>query len=77
MLLFSFPLQAACRCSCNAQDGRICASYYDIDHPCIGLCPPSSPQATSTVPIRTACPLTQVYNPNTGINEWKVVCDDD
>lgn len=76
LLIILLPYQsqaAACRCSCDVSDLRLCASSYDLDNPCNGVCPS---QGSLTTPIRTACPLTQVFNPMKGINEWHTTCDE-
>ena len=73
IFLFSYPLQAACKCNCDPTDIRICASAYDLDNPCGGVCPSQGP---GVVLLRTACPLIQVVNPITGIKQWRTVCID-
>jgi hypothetical protein len=73
LIICSNPLQAACKCNCNLTDVSICASNYDLDNPCTGVCPT---QSTVTIPMRTACPLTQVFNPITGAKEWRAICED-
>jgi hypothetical protein len=73
IFLFSYQLQAACKCNCSLADNRICASSYDLDEPCKGLCP--SQTSTNIVPIgRTACPTLKVYNPIKGMYEWQAFC---
>jgi hypothetical protein len=70
LLLFSQPLQSACRCSCEPTDLRLCANNYDLDFPCQGECPfdPGIP------PMRTACPPTPVFNYITKEMELVVLC---
>jgi hypothetical protein len=71
IFLFSYQLQAACKCNCDRTDRSICASSYDLDHPCGGICPSQTPGIT---PMITACPLTQFSNPITGIKIWRTIC---
>lgn len=74
LLLSSYQLHAlACRCSCDPMDRGICASSYDLEHPCTGACPNQVP---GTLITRTACPLAPVYNPVTGLKEWRTMCFD-
>ena len=75
ILIFSSPLQAqsACKCNCDRTKATLCASGYDLDNPCIGLCPI---QAPATPMGNTACPTTLVYNPIKGVNEWLTTCAD-
>jgi hypothetical protein len=70
-LLMSSPTSAACRCSCDVADLRICASNYSLEHPCEGPCPNQSP---ATGPMITACPPVQYYNPLTGRYAWTIIC---
>lgn len=67
----SFSVQAACKCNCALGDMTICASDYDLDKPCRGLC---AGQAPGTGPMLTACPMIQVPHPWTGIKRWVAVC---
>ena len=70
--LFSFQSQAACRCNCALDDRSLCASSYDIDHPCNSICPGQTP---AIGPIgKTACPVTLVYNRDKGIYQWIALC---
>jgi len=72
IFLCSFQAQAACRCTCVLTDQRLCASDYDMDHPCHGLCPNQSP---ATGPIGwTACPVIRIYNQFKGIYQFKTLC---
>lgn len=71
VLVFSSQLQAACLCNCDPTSTKLCASSYDLDHPCTGLCPASMP---NTPLSKTACPVTKVYNADTGLYEWIVLC---
>ena len=64
MVLFSYQLQAACKCNCNRADRSMCASGYDLDHPCGSIC--SSPGGSVTSTMITACPLVKATNPVTG-----------
>lgn len=73
ILLFATQLQASCRCSCNPDDIRLCASSYDLEQPCPGLCPTPSTLGT---PGRTACTPVEDGNDSKGATKWKVVCDD-
>ena len=71
-ILMSWQSQAAgCHCNCDFSDRNICASSYDIEHPCDGFCPS---QGASFAPMRTACPPVQVLNPLTGATEWRMLC---
>jgi hypothetical protein len=65
-MLFSFQLQAACKCNCNPASNAICASSYDLDHPCNGMC-------TGHV-ARTACPVVEVFNQSKNRKEWIALC---
>ena len=58
-VLFSVQLQAACKCNCDPIDRGICASNYDIDHPCGAICPGATP---GSLPMITACPVQRVVN---------------
>ncbi|MBL7481288.1 hypothetical protein [Legionella bononiensis] len=69
--LIPFQLQASCKCNCKFTDLTICASSYDLDNPCPGLCPAAAP---GIAPMKTACPPTMVYNPITQQQELKVIC---
>ncbi len=71
VFLCASPIQAACKCSCEPTDNRICAGYNDLDNPCTGICPS---QTAGAAPMITACPLTQVFNPIRGIKEWRTAC---
>lgn len=70
--VFAFQSHAgACKCNCDSIDISLCASSYDLDHPCNGACP--SP-GLGIAPMRTACPLAEFINPFTGRTEWRVLC---
>ena len=71
-ILMSWQSQASCRCNCDFSDRNICASSYDIEQPCDGICPS---QGAGFAPMRTACPPVQVLNPLTGVTEWRVLCN--
>ena len=72
LFLSSLALHAtACKCNCDPTDFGICASSYDIDHPCLGLCPN---QTAGTIPMITACPMTQITNPYTLEKVWISLC---
>ncbi len=76
LIIIVFPFQtyaSACRCTCDPTDYRLCASDYDLDNPCNGVCPS---QGSLIAPIRTACPETQVVNPMTGLTEWRTLCEE-
>ncbi|CAM2761671.1 hypothetical protein [Legionella worsleiensis] len=68
-----FQLQAACKCNCNPASQTLCASSYDIDNPCPGMCPAATP---GNAPLHTACPPVMVYNPVSQTQELKVLCDE-
>ena len=70
IILCSFQLNAACKCNCNPMDAGICASLYDLDHPCEGVCE----SVPGFAPMRTACSVSLVMNPMTGIKEWRTNC---
>lgn len=70
-LLCSFSLHSACKCNCSLPDRTICASDYDLDKPCRGICPGQVP---GLGPMITACPVIQVPHPYTGIMQWVTVC---
>lgn len=67
LVLSPLSMQAACKCNCNPADASICASSYDIDHPCGSICPAQTPGIAAMI---TACPVSEVTNPLTGVNEW-------
>lgn len=71
IFLCSLPAYTACKCTCEPTDFRLCASLYDIDHPCGSLC--SSSATPGTIMI-TACPVTQVIN-QLGIKVWVSGCN--
>ena len=71
VFLFSYQLEAACKCTCDMVDSTLCASSYDLDHPCNGTCPSPGPSFPA---MRTACPIMQIHNPNTGSNVWITLC---
>jgi hypothetical protein len=71
LFVFTFTAHAACRCSCDPQDMRLCANNYDLEYPCQGDCPSIGP---GIPPMRTACPSMHVYNAFTKTMEWRVVC---
>ncbi|MBA2650515.1 MAG: hypothetical protein H0U75_13160 [Legionella sp.] len=75
-LLFVCTLesQAACKCSCDPMDRRICAGSYDLDRPCGSIC--SSGQAPGFTPMITACPVRRVINELTGARELIVECSE-
>lgn len=65
IFLLSLPTHAACKCNCKLADVSLCASSYDLNHPCGNLCPSTSSSPLAT-PMITACPQMQVINPVTG-----------
>lgn len=69
---FSLQLQAACKCNCDPTDIQLCASQNDLDHPCPSVC--SSP-APGMAPMFTACPVSRVTDPITGITSWVNMCN--
>lgn len=73
-LFFASQIQAqsACKCNCDKVSATLCASWYDIDHPCLSRCPNSGAPPMG----RTACPVKQVFNPDKGIMEWQTLCPD-
>ena len=74
LFLFSYPTLAACKCNCDLMDTQICASSYDLDHPCKGIC---NTQTPTTGPIgRTACPTVRIYNESKAVYEWISLCSD-
>ena len=72
-ILFSLQLQAACKCNCDPIDGSICASNYDIDHPCGSVCPGAAP---GMAPMITACPIRKIVNPFTQAYVWMSDCSE-
>ncbi len=71
-LLCSFSLSASsCKCNCKLIDNTICASDYDLDKPCRGIC---SGQMPGAGPMITACPVIEVAHPLTGVKQWISVC---
>lgn len=70
-ILFSLSLHAACKCNCDPTDRDICASYYDLDHPCRGLCPGATP---GVAPMITACPIQKYVNPFSQAIVWISIC---
>jgi hypothetical protein len=72
--LLSLQAQATCLCNCELTTRSMCASTYDIEHPCGGLCPSSA--ATLQAATHTACPVVKIYNQFKGIQEWHVICPD-
>ena len=76
LFILSFQLQAqsACKCNCELSDRTLCASLYDLDHPCGVLC--NGPTPASPPVGKTACPTSRVYNPDRGTYEWRVFCFD-
>ena len=64
-------LQAACICTCDPADRKLCASAYDIDNPCGNVCDNS---VSGFTPARTACPQMEVVHPMTGLKVWQTVC---
>jgi hypothetical protein len=71
IFIFSIHLHAACKCSCDPTDFRACASSYDLDNPCGGMCPSQSPGIT---PMITACPLSLIPNRISGIKVPISIC---
>lgn len=67
--LFSFQLPAttACKCNCDMTDRRVCASSYDLEHPCPGARCPNEV-------ARTACITMKVFNQYKGVYEWQSYC---
>ena len=70
-VLLSFHLHAACKCNCDPADRSICASNYDLDHPCVAICPGSTPGGPVMI---TACPVSKVVNPVTQSYIWISNC---
>lgn len=71
--LFSYQLHAvACICSCKVGDHSLCASSYELDRPCVGICPTTAPSSRPIV--RTACPTVQIYNEDKSAYEVKSIC---
>ncbi|MGQ3892835.1 hypothetical protein [Legionella sp. CNM-4043-24] len=74
-ILFSCQLQAVvCKCECDPKNLSFCASSYDLDNPCNGVCP--SQGNMTTPPARTACPMVQVFDQLRGKNVWYSTCND-
>ncbi|KGP62661.1 hypothetical protein EP47_10570 [Legionella norrlandica] len=69
---FSFQLQAACKCNCDPADPSLCANQNDLEHPCPVVC--SSP-APGMAPMFTACPVSRITDPVTGIIRWVNTCN--
>jgi hypothetical protein len=70
LILFSFQsYAAACKCNCGPVSRAMCASSYDLDHPCNGMC---TSQAG-----RTACPVVEVFNQSKNRKEWITMCTSD
>lgn len=67
----SFEVSAACRCSCNMMDTRLCANGYDLAQPCPSSC---KSQSSSVASVNTACPPVHIYNPNTGTSTVSTAC---
>lgn len=74
LVLFSAQIHAeiACKCNCDPESITLCASDYDLDHPCPSAC---ETQGQTNMPRgRTACPVVKFYNPDKGAMEWRVIC---
>lgn len=74
LLTLPFTVYSACKCNCNPEDASICASSYDLDHPCPNLCA-ASPGVIA--PMLTACPREQIIDPLFGIKIWRNNCPND
>lgn len=65
--------ESACKCNCELADRNLCASGYDIEHPCNTICQ----KAPTAPPIgNLACQTTPIYNEQKGIYQWEVICFD-
>jgi hypothetical protein len=70
--LFTFQLEAACKCNCDPTDRQLCASQNDLDHPCPALCSPGTP---GIGPMLTACPESKYTDQITGVTKWVSMCN--
>ncbi len=79
------PAAASCSCACvDGQPRPICSNSLEVPTVCPPtVCPmtmaptqPAQPAATSPVVTGTqqTCADRQVYNPQTGQNEWRRLC---
>ncbi len=80
--IISFTVNASCRCSCvNGQMQNLCDNSFDVQTPCVGICPITTPSVAPvmapTVPAvgTSSCQMKQVYNNLTGSYEWKNICE--
>ena len=89
-LVVLVPALAAASCSCACVDGQakpICSNSLEIPTPCMAsVCPlvaPTNPIMSmpsltmpQTLPANPAerCMDREVYNPQTGRNEWRRLC---
>ncbi len=86
LLLAPGPVAASCTCACvEGQVKSICSNSLEIAVPCPPtVCPLSTPAnpvidpltQPQTLPPNPAdrCTDRQVYNPQTGRNEWRRLC---
>ena len=75
VLFFALPghTQSACKCNCLPEERKLCASGYDIEHPCGTVCA----KAPVAPPMgNLACPTSRYYNQQKGIYQWVVICFD-
>ncbi|AMP89395.1 hypothetical protein [Legionella pneumophila] len=72
IFLCSFQIQAACKCNCDPTDNKMCASQNDMEHPCPSVCASAAP---GMAPMFTACPVSKVTDPVTGVTRWVNMCN--
>ena len=85
-LLWSvIPATASCTCACvDGQPRPVCTNSFDMQTVCpqsvcpLVMAPVQVPQPSVTTPVVTGtqqnCADRQVYNPQTGQNEWRRLC---
>ncbi len=87
-LVVLVPTLAAATCSCACVEGQakpICSNRLEIPPPCPEtVCPLVTPMNPPTPPLTQPqtlppdpterCVYRQVYNPQTGQNEWRRLC---
>jgi hypothetical protein len=83
ILLISTAAYAECECQCvNGQMQSMCSNTTDIPRICPpSICPMTPPSVTPIMPPMVAppgatrCHSDQIYNPVTGMYEWRSACD--
>ncbi len=75
LLLFYLTAHAACKCNCLPFDRSICASNYDLEHPCVSICPGQT--AAGFAPMITACTISKAIDSLTGKVLWISSCGED